>query len=83
VQVWGGHLLVDAVEASASLTPSARACCGVMPVISVAIGEGSRSSAGREEADRLVDLVEVSVGADRGELGDARAARVLPKVSRS
>lgn len=34
------------VKAAASLMPSRCACCGVIPVMSVASGEGSRSSAG-------------------------------------
>src|SRR3546814_10809102 len=63
-------------NASASVTPSRSAPCGVMPVTSVAIGEGSRSSAGLTKNSTGAYLVELRIGADRGELRDPAAARV-------
>ena len=57
--------------------PSRNACCGVMPVIRVASGEGSRSSAGWQ--NRLIGSSTGFRSASvrmAGELRDARAARV-------
>jgi hypothetical protein len=48
-----------------------------MPVIRRGSGEGSRSTRWlAEQRDRLAERLEFEVGADGGELGDARAARV-------
>jgi hypothetical protein len=58
-------------------TPHSRHCCGVMPVIRQDCRVGQE--VGRRLAiqhDRRADLVQVGIGADRGELGRAVAARL-------
>jgi len=64
--------------------PSASACCGVMPVTRVAIGEGSRSSAGRTKKLTGVSISLRSASVRMAAYCEMRVRRgSWPKVSRS